>query len=171
MPTYTTKAGEDLGAIARKFGLPNWKYLYEKNQEIIGDNPDLLHEGTKLEIPLGDSTSGDELIEEKGGQVSRYVGGLSWRYPWQRFSLSLVDEENQPLESATDEGYEVKITNKKRDTVIVEKNIENSTELDVLLPDTPDINIGIKGVQLNINGEFHTHPDDAPQSGVQEESE
>jgi hypothetical protein len=59
MKTYTTKPSEDLGSIARKFGMPSWKYLYQLNKDKIGDNPDLLAEGTALKIPEWNSTSGD----------------------------------------------------------------------------------------------------------------
>ena len=54
--TYTVQQGDDLGLIAEKFGMPSWKYLYELNRDVIGDNPDLLKEGTELQIPQWDST-------------------------------------------------------------------------------------------------------------------
>ena len=65
MPIYKTKRNDDLRTIASIFKLPSWKYLYQINRRIIGDNPDLLPEGIDLEIPEWDSTSGDEKFVKK----------------------------------------------------------------------------------------------------------
>ncbi len=75
MKIYTTKPNEDLGSIARKFGIPSWKYLYKINKDKIGDNPDLLKEGIVLKIPQWDSTCGDEKIKAKGAEPLKYTAG------------------------------------------------------------------------------------------------
>ena len=46
---YTVKEGDTLSSIAEKYKL-NWKKLYEKNKDIIGENPDLIFPGQKLVI-------------------------------------------------------------------------------------------------------------------------
>lgn len=46
---YTVKEGDTLSKIAEKYNL-NWKKLYEKNKDVIGDNPDLIFAGQKLVI-------------------------------------------------------------------------------------------------------------------------
>ena len=46
---YTVKEGDTLSKIAEKYNL-NWKKLYEKNKDVIGDNPDLIYSGQKLVI-------------------------------------------------------------------------------------------------------------------------
>ena len=46
---YTVKEGDTLSKIAEKYNL-NWKKLYEKNKDVIGDNPDLIYPGQKLVI-------------------------------------------------------------------------------------------------------------------------
>jgi len=90
MKKYTVKSNEDLGSIARKFWLSSWKYLYELNKEVIGDNPDLIKEGTKLDIPQWDFTCGDEKIKEKGVDPRSYVNGSMYKYPWVAYSRTLI---------------------------------------------------------------------------------
>ena len=46
---YTVKEGDTLSSIAEKYNL-NWKKLYEKNKDVIGENPDLIFAGQKLVI-------------------------------------------------------------------------------------------------------------------------
>lgn len=47
--TYTVKEGDTLSSIAEKYKL-NWKKIYEKNKEVIGDDPNLIYPGQKLVI-------------------------------------------------------------------------------------------------------------------------
>ncbi len=214
---YTVKDGENLGAIALKFGLCTWKYLYTLNKEKIGDNPALLKSGTKLTIPVWDSTGGDEKIEEKGGKAFKYTGGMRYRYPWMPFSITVFlgddsdfsaledlevfsgdgltddqfdkyikeveadrrscetdDEEDEIAEIEVedeeveterrvlelDEETEVLVTIPKTDKVVYKGTIKRGDEFGMLLPVTPDINIGIKGFPIEINGRQHRHPDD-----------
>lgn len=46
---YTVKKGDTLSLIGEKYNI-NWKKIYEKNKDVIGDNPDLIFEGQKLVI-------------------------------------------------------------------------------------------------------------------------
>lgn len=47
--TYVVKKGDTLSGIAKKYHT-NWKTLYEKNKNIIGNNPNLIRVGQKLII-------------------------------------------------------------------------------------------------------------------------
>ena len=47
--TYTVKKGDTLSEIAEKYGV-NWKTLYNKNKNVIGDNPNLIKPGQILVI-------------------------------------------------------------------------------------------------------------------------
>ena len=51
--TYTVKAGDTLSDIAQaEMGDANrWRELYAANKDAVGDNPDMIHPGLKLEIP------------------------------------------------------------------------------------------------------------------------
>jgi nucleoid-associated protein YgaU len=51
--TYTVKAGDTLSGIAEsEMGDANrWPELYAANKDAVGDNPDMIHPGLKLEIP------------------------------------------------------------------------------------------------------------------------
>ncbi len=82
------RPGEDLGTLSERFGLPSWRYLYELNKDSIGDNPDVLKPGTELVIPRWDNTGGDEKIEEAGGSVFAWTGGLRYRYVWVPMSIT-----------------------------------------------------------------------------------
>ena len=45
--TYTVKQGDTLSGIA---GKGDWHQLYNKNKSVIGNNPDLIYPGQKLEL-------------------------------------------------------------------------------------------------------------------------
>lgn len=47
--TYVVKKGDSLSLIASKFNT-TWQILYEKNKDIIGDNPDKIYPGQVLNI-------------------------------------------------------------------------------------------------------------------------
>ncbi|MDG5813514.1 PAAR domain-containing protein [Chitinispirillales bacterium ANBcel5] len=104
---HTVTEGDDLGSIAKDYGIISWKYLYEINKEVIGDNPDLLSVGTELQIPQWDDTQGDEKIKAKGAKLHHYVNGLRYQYVWVPFSVSLCNgssviyEEVKPPEQHT----------------------------------------------------------------------
>lgn len=51
--TYTVKPGDTLWDIAREFAVPGgWPALYERNRDVVGDDPDLVFPGQTLEIPV-----------------------------------------------------------------------------------------------------------------------
>jgi len=51
--TYTIKGGDTLSDIAQEqLGDANrWNEIYAMNKDVIGDDPDLIHPGTKLKLP------------------------------------------------------------------------------------------------------------------------
>lgn len=168
--TYVVKPGEDLGVIAKKFRLPSWKYLYQLNKDKIGDNPDLLKADTELTIPQWDSTQGDELIREKGGNPMAYTGGLQYRYPWEAVSLTLTDGNDNEI-GDFDEDRELVVRSKLTGKEILKTTIKEHDVFEKLLPGGIDqVKIGIKGLPLVINGETHYHPDDDPEKSAPENS-
>ena len=48
--TYTVEAGDNLTKIGEKYGL-TWQQVLEANKDIIS-NPDLIHPGQELKIPI-----------------------------------------------------------------------------------------------------------------------
>lgn len=52
--TYTVKSGDSLSAIAEsEMGdAKRWPELYEANKDAVGKNPDLIHPGLELKIPV-----------------------------------------------------------------------------------------------------------------------
>jgi LysM repeat protein len=159
MKTYTSKPNDSLGSIARKFGMPSWKYLYQLNKDKIGDNPDLLAEGTVLKIPEWDSTGGDEILKEMGVDPSDWTGGLRYKYPWVPFSISLTDNDKKLLLDF-DEEREWVICNRKTGKIIKKGTIKNADQVETLSIDHEDVMFGIKGFPLLIDGKEHVHPDD-----------
>lgn len=49
-PIYTVKPGDTLSEIAAWFGLHGYDGLYERNRQVIGDDPDLIHPGQRFTI-------------------------------------------------------------------------------------------------------------------------
>lgn len=158
MKIYTVKPNDNLGNIARRFGIPSWKYLYQINKDKIGDNPDMLQVGTDLKIPEWDSTSGDERIKAKGAEPFKYTRGLQYAYPWVPLSISLTNWDGSGVELK--EPVEVIIRDRKHNTELWKGTISKFDQLDVLIPDSRDINIGIKGYPAVIGNALHIHPDD-----------
>ncbi len=133
--TYVVEEAEDLGTVAGKNGMISWKYLYEINKEIIGDNPDILPAGTKLTIPGIKATSGDEKIKEKGYTSSDYMGGLRYRCVWVPFSLSLLNSEGKVLELSEETTLLLK---NKNEQIIYECLLNTKAEIEVLVPDAEE---------------------------------
>ena len=54
MRTYTVKAGDTLSDIAQsEMGdAKRWPELYEANKDAVGKNPDMIHPGLELKIPV-----------------------------------------------------------------------------------------------------------------------
>ena len=52
--TYTVKSGDSLSAIAEsEMGdARRWPELYEANKDAVGKNPDMIHPGLELRIPV-----------------------------------------------------------------------------------------------------------------------
>jgi nucleoid-associated protein YgaU len=52
--TYTVKSGDTLSGIAEsEMGdAKRWPELYEANKDAVGKNPDLIHPGLELKIPV-----------------------------------------------------------------------------------------------------------------------
>lgn len=48
---HTVVANDSLSKIARQYGLPSWRVLYEKNRNVIGTDPNIIRPGQKLVIP------------------------------------------------------------------------------------------------------------------------
>ena len=46
---YIVKKGDTLIKIAKKLGIKNWKTLYNNNKKVIGNNPNLIYPGQKLQ--------------------------------------------------------------------------------------------------------------------------
>lgn len=144
--THKVICGEDLGKIARMYLLPSWKYLYECNKSLIGDNPDLLKEGTVLNIPQYDFHSADQLIAEKGANVEKYVGGLIWRYPWQSKSISFIDDikTGQLFDFKGDRDF--KIIAVENGIIISSGTIKKADDIDVLIPDMVKTRVLVDGL-------------------------
>ena len=148
---HIVEEGESLGAIARKYGLPTWKYLYQINKDKIGDNPDLLVKGTELQIPQWDSTSGDEKIALKGGDPEYYAHGRHYKYPWVPFSATMVDEKGEVIKKDdNEEKLDYEIRDRESGNVLVSGEAECSDELEMLLPDSQALEITVNGYTYDI---------------------
>ena len=48
---YTVEKGDSLYSIAKKLGVPNWRFIWGNNWKELGLNPSLIQPGQKLLIP------------------------------------------------------------------------------------------------------------------------
>lgn len=62
---YTVRHGDNLWDIARKHmgDATKWTEIYKLNQNLIGDNPSLIHEGLNLQLPSHDIASADVTVQ------------------------------------------------------------------------------------------------------------
>ncbi len=158
---HTVQEGETLGSIAEQYMLPSWKYLYQINKKIIGDNPDILNAGSELTIPSWDSTSGDEKIQEKGARPFSYTGGLRYRDVWVPFKAVIRDADGNLKQF--EEKTSVKVTDRGLRHTFAELEITSTEEIQMLLPDSVDVNVGVRGFPFSEGEVRHVHPDDVPE--------
>lgn len=152
--SYAVQSKETLGKIAAKFYLPSWKYLYEINKAKIGDNPDMLKPGTELTIPKWESTSLAQMLKEKEQEPEDWFSGMHYRNPWVAFSASMVRRtgaihtEKDPAGNQTTKFREPKswaIRDNKTGNVLSSGKINESDELQTLVPDSHDAVLEIDG--------------------------
>ncbi len=160
---YEVKKGETLGDIARKFRLPSWKYLYQLNRDVIGDNPDLLNMGTVLNIPAIEESKGFQLFRDKGVNPADYLGGLRYMYPWITVSFTLSNPDGTIYKEFDKVGKELSEFSKKKkyeimdaDTgkVLVTGEISKSEEIQILVPDVKRKLLVVDGTEYQLwNGD------------------
>lgn len=64
--TYVVKKGDWLNKIARSHGL-TWQELYQANKAMVGENPDMIYPGQKLEIPAKSAKAASQYRWKKPG--------------------------------------------------------------------------------------------------------
>ena len=88
--TYTVQPGDSLWLIAEKaYGDgTKWQWIYDYNQNAIGDNPDLIHPGLDLFIPHPDPITQYANYTVQTGDTLRsiaeraYCDGKYWDIIW-----------------------------------------------------------------------------------------
>ena len=143
---HVVAPGESLGAIAASYGLPTWKYLYETNKNVVGENPDLLRQGTELQIPGWDTTSGDEKIAAKGADAMEYAPGSHYRYPWVPFSATFVDEDDRTRTGRNGKELHYEIRDRATGNVLQAGDLTDGDELETLLPDSQYLGVAVDGL-------------------------
>jgi LysM repeat protein len=154
--TYTVQVGDTIGSIASDFGLPSWRYLYKINKGTIGSDPNVLKTGIEIEIPQWDTTSGDEKMLNAGFDVFSFCNGAGFRYPWVSFSFKMNDDSGKPMTSFS-KPTKVNIIDRKSKKSLFKSTVTNFSDLEMLLPDSEDINIGIEGMSFSINETEHNY--------------
>ena len=135
--THTVEDGENLGTIAKDYGIASWKYLYEINRETIGDNPDLLKAGSELVIPQWKDTLGDEMIKERGAKLFDYVHGMRYSYVWVPLSITVKDCTNRFLKEKK-ESYRFTLIDLAQDKepILCERVFSCCSDVSMLVPYT-----------------------------------
>jgi uncharacterized Zn-binding protein involved in type VI secretion len=137
---------ETLGSIAHAYGLASWKYLYEKNKDAVGDNPDLLMAGTELVIPTWDCTSGEAKIRQRGANPFSYTGGLRYAYPWVAYSVTLVKRSGEARE-AFEEDTPFVVADDQTGVELARGTMKNADEIELLVPDARRKSLAVAGVE------------------------
>jgi uncharacterized Zn-binding protein involved in type VI secretion/nucleoid-associated protein YgaU len=146
---HVSQERETLGAIAQQYGLSTWKHLYEINKSKIGDNPDLLKSGTKLDIPQWNSTSWNKKIEDKGADPTYYTNGTTYRYPWVPFSFTMGKENGDASNETFEKKKQYEVQERATGKTIATGSIASADELETLVPDGLDIRVIIDGIAWN----------------------
>jgi len=80
MPVHTVKPGETLSAIAKQYGLPSWRELYNDPANAAfrtkRPNPNLIHPGDKINIPGKDPKLKTVLVAVHGWQGKKPTQGF-----------------------------------------------------------------------------------------------
>ncbi len=156
---YTVQDNETLHIVAEKFKISSWKYLYQLNKDVIGDNPDILKAGTVLKIPVIEESPGFKLIKEKGGNPYNYLGGLQYHYPFVPVSFTLANPDgtvyreydengNERAEFSKKKNYEIKDADTSK--VLVSGELSRSEEICVLVPDVKRKMLIIDGTEYQL---------------------
>jgi LysM repeat protein len=150
--THTVDTTETLGSIARKYGLPTWKYLYEINKKRIGDNPAFLEKGVELEIPQWDRTSGDEKLVAKGVEPADYAHGSRYYYPWVPFNATLnADGQEKPRsKSDSSKSRKFELRNKENGSLLAIGELNSENQINAIIPDSHGMEITVDGWTCDI---------------------
>jgi hypothetical protein len=156
---YIVKKGDNLDIIANKFKIPFWKYLYELNKDVIGDNPDILDPGTELQIPVLEESLGYQLLRDKGVIPEYYIRGLQYNYPGVTVSFTLANPDgtvykefdengNERAEFSKNKNYEIKDADTGK--ILLTGEISKSEEISVLVPDVKKKLLGVDGIEYQL---------------------
>ncbi|MBD3393557.1 MAG: amidohydrolase family protein [Chitinivibrionales bacterium] len=146
--------GDTLSGIARAYGLPSWKYLYELNREVVGDNPDLIYPGMELAIPRWDTTRGDEKLAQLGADSFAYTGGMRYAYPWAPYSATMVTRRGDVYTETGSSGKqsdtfekekEYELVSEETGNVLASGRTNNAQGIAELVPDAPAKAVRIDG--------------------------
>jgi uncharacterized Zn-binding protein involved in type VI secretion len=157
--THIVKEYEHLGTIAKRYELSGWNHLYEINKKTIGENPDLVKPETELKIPEWKSKKGDEKIKAKGVKVIDWVGGTCYKYPWVKFSYTMMTKDNNVYAELDSTGnkradFEKKkkfeLRHKETQRIIASGEIGQADEIEMLVPDCLDAALFIDEIQHEI---------------------
>jgi hypothetical protein len=163
--THTAVKGQSLSDIATIHGIRDWRLLWELNKGALGDNWDVVKEGTALKLP---DTTKDPLVEWfKGNQWDEYLADKGYQYPGKYLSLTLLDAKDAVMKFKAPARCQVY---RYAPTPLLLHDIELAVgdDLDVLVPDTEHLGLWIDGVAIGFNGrrwpsydEFLKEPGDA----------
>jgi hypothetical protein len=137
--------------VAERYGLFTWKYF---------EGRDISHNQIIEELS---AKYGDKLLAAKGGDPQAHKSGVSYRYPWVPFSLTLNDGcghddeefaemldkrsegEAMPVVKSTYETYDT-----ARDALVGEGEV-NDGKIEALLPDVEDVAVYVDGKYISFN--------------------
>ena len=136
--TYTVRKGDNLSAIADKYGYPSWNPVFEANKDKI-PNPDIIQVGQVLSLPPLESEQLKPWMEDKEAPES-IAAAKAYHFPAQYFSLSLTDDEQTLLEREKTWQFEAYTKEPAHRFYHFELTAADQTQ--VMLPTSPNVAIG-----------------------------
>ncbi len=146
--SYTIRDGDTLSAIAEENDFPNWQSIWQNNKHII-KNPDLIFPGDEIELP---DLRNDELepwFHEFDNGQAVWGGSTHYQFPASYFSLTLADRNGSEIKEKTKSEFQGYLATPH---LFYCFNIQNSKEIQVLMPVCDSVSAGFKQNEFVADG-------------------
>lgn len=144
--TYKAGADESFSELAGRYGIRNWRILWEMNKGATGVTCDVIKEGAELKLPDSTKISIREWML-KNKWDDQYLADKGYQYPAKVLSYTLMDIEGEVLKFEKARAFQIYLKH-PRIELLVEAELKAGDEVDFLIPDSPDLAVWLEGENL-----------------------